>query len=194
MKCAECERRECDKGKDCTPFRQEMIDACTQDKDVERMMQVADTVISDFYMQKTRVEETIEFIKRMGYAKVGLAFCKGLADEAATMNRALKNAGIKVSSACCKICGISKTEMNIPTKARQAPISCNPLGQAEILNRDKTDLNISFGLCVGHDILFNQASEAPVTTLVVKDRVLGHNPAAALYSGFYAARINGGKK
>jgi len=194
MKCAECEKHECAKGKDCTPFRREMIDACTRGSDVEHMMRVADTVVSDFYMQKTRVEETIEFIKRMEYDKVGLAFCKGLADEAATLNRALKNAGIKVSSACCKICGITKEEMNIPVKGGKVAVSCNPVGQAEILNRDKTDLNIAFGLCVGHDALFNQASEAPVTTLVVKDRVLGHNPAAALYSGFYAARLNGGKK
>ena len=47
------------------------------------------------------------------------------------------------------------------------------------------DLNIAIGLCVGHDALFSRYSEAPVTTLVVKDRVLGHNPAAALYSNYY---------
>ena len=43
------------------------------------------------------------------------------------------------------------------------------------------------GLCVGHDILFNKHSHAPTTTLVVKDRVLMHNPAAALYhaDGYY---------
>jgi len=41
------------------------------------------------------------------------------------------------------------------------------------------------GLCVGHDMLFTRHSRAPVTTLVVKDRVLAHNPAGALYSGYY---------
>ena len=34
---------------------------------------------------------------------------------------------------------------------------------------------------MGHDILFNQYSMAPVSTLIVKDRVTGNNPAAALY-------------
>ena len=34
------------------------------------------------------------------------------------------------------------------------------------------------GLCVGHDSLFIKYSEAPVTTLVTKDRVLAHNPVA----------------
>ena len=50
------------------------------------------------------------------------------------------------------------------------------------MNAEKTELNIVMGLCVGHDSLFNKYSEALVTTLVVKDRVLGHNPAAALYN------------
>lgn len=65
---------------------------------------------------------------------------------------------------------------------------CNPILQAKILNREKTDLNIVVGLCVGHDSLFYKYSEAPVTTAVVKDRVLGHNPVAALYTAdsYYA--------
>ncbi len=45
-----------------------------------------------------------------------------------------------------------------------------------------TDLNVVVGLCVGHDSLFYKYSEAMVTTAVTKDRVLGHNPAAALYT------------
>lgn len=38
------------------------------------------------------------------------------------------------------------------------------------------------GLCVGHDSLFIKHSQAPVTTLITKDRVLAHNPAGALYA------------
>jgi uncharacterized metal-binding protein len=66
---------------------------------------------------------------------------------------------------------------------------CNPIGQALILNREKTDLNIILGLCIGHDILFTQYSDAPVTTLAVKDRVLAHNPLGALYSGYYFKKL-----
>ena len=62
---------------------------------------------------------------------------------------------------------------------------CNPVLQARYLNRAGTDLNIVIGLCVGHDALFNKHSEAPVTTLIAKDRVLGHNPVAALYCHYY---------
>ncbi len=51
-------------------------------------------------------------------------------------------------------------------------------------------MNIIMGLCVGHDMLFNKYSEAPVTTLVVKDRVTGHNPTAVLYGqNFYFKRL-----
>jgi uncharacterized metal-binding protein len=30
------------------------------------------------------------------------------------------------------------------------------------------------GLCLGHDMIFNAKSEAPVTPLIVKDRKLNH--------------------
>ena len=59
---------------------------------------------------------------------------------------------------------------------------CNPIHQAKRLNAEHTDLNIVMGLCVGHDSLFYKYSDALVTTLVTKDRVLGHNPVAALYT------------
>ncbi|NLY70124.1 MAG: DUF1847 domain-containing protein, partial [Clostridiales bacterium] len=58
---------------------------------------------------------------------------------------------------------------------------CNPIGQAYFLNKEETDFNIVFGLCVGHDSLFIKYSNAPVTVLAVKDRVLAHNPLGALY-------------
>ena len=62
---------------------------------------------------------------------------------------------------------------------------CNPIGQALCLERCGTDLNIIVGLCMGHDILFTKSSHAPVTTLIVKDRVLSHNPAGAIYTAYY---------
>ncbi len=62
---------------------------------------------------------------------------------------------------------------------------CNPIAQAEVLNREGTELNFILGLCLGHDILFTRQSKAPVSTLIVKDRVTGNNPAAALHSSFH---------
>jgi uncharacterized metal-binding protein len=59
---------------------------------------------------------------------------------------------------------------------------CNPVLQAMILNDEKTQFNILLGLCVGHDSLFFKYAQAPCTVLAVKDRLLGHNPLAAVYT------------
>ena len=46
------------------------------------------------------------------------------------------------------------------------------------------------GLCVGHDSLFIKHANALCTNVVTKDRVLAHNPAAALYtSNMYYQRL-----
>ena len=68
---------------------------------------------------------------------------------------------------------------------------CNPIGQAEMLNEAGTELNIICGLCVGHDAIFTMHCKAPVTTLIAKDRVLGHNPAAALYVQYIRREMEG---
>lgn len=68
---------------------------------------------------------------------------------------------------------------------------CNPIAQAMLLNEQKTQFNIALGLCVGHDSMFCKYSDALVTTLVAKDRVTGHNPAAAIYcaEGYFRNRV-----
>ena len=67
-----------------------------------------------------------------------------------------------------------------------------PVGQAMLLNEAGTDLNVVVGLCVGHDSLFFRHSKAPVTVLIAKDRVTGHNPAAVLYTSHsYYSRVKG---
>ena len=68
---------------------------------------------------------------------------------------------------------------------------CNPIAQALLLNEQHTQFNLALGLCVGHDALFCKYSDALVTTLAAKDRVLGHNPLAAVYcaEGYFQDRI-----
>ena len=64
---------------------------------------------------------------------------------------------------------------------------CNPIAQAYLFNEEKTEFNVVMGLCVGHDSLFLKYAEAPCTVFAVKDRLLGHNPLAAIYTfdGYY---------
>jgi uncharacterized metal-binding protein len=49
-----------------------------------------------------------------------------------------------------------------------------------MLNRHGSEFNIVLGLCLGHDSLFFKYANGLSTVLVAKDRVLGHNPIAAL--------------
>lgn len=136
---------------------------------------------------KPRILETIEFCRRMGYKKLGLAFCGGLQREAAALERLLTGAGFTVASVMCKAGGRDKTCLGLAPEERinkgEAHESmCNPIGQAAVLNAEKTEFNLVLGLCVGHDSLFLKHSEALSTVIAVKDRVTGHNPLAALYT------------
>jgi uncharacterized metal-binding protein len=142
----------------------------------------------------TRVEDTIAFAKLMGYRKIGMATCIGLLDESERLAKILTAQGFEPVSVCCKAGSIDKMELGLAETDKVRPgtfePACNPIAQAEICNRMGTDMNIIVGLCVGHDMLFNKHSKAPVTTLIVKDRVTGHNPVAVLYGqNFYYKRL-----
>ncbi len=142
----------------------------------------------------TRVEDTIAFAKLMGYHKIGIATCIGLLDETQRLADILSAQGLKPLSVCCKAGSIDKLELGLKEEEKVRPgtfePACNPVAQARFLNRAGADFNIIVGLCVGHDIIFTKYSEAPVTTLVVKDRVTGHNPVSVLYGqNFYYKRL-----
>jgi len=142
----------------------------------------------------TRVEDTIAFAKLMGYKKIGIATCIGMLEETERLSQILKAQGLEPQSVCCKAGSIDKLELGLQESDKVRPgtfePACNPIAQAEICNQLGTDMNIIVGLCVGHDMLFNKHSKAPVTTLVVKDRVTGHNPVAVLYGqNFYYKRL-----
>ena len=151
------------------------------------IMKHAAEIENDGYCKWCRVRETIEFAKRMGFRRIGIATCVGLISESRTLARLLRHYGFEVFGISCKAGAVSKVSVGISPRCEQVGKNmCNPIMQAKMLNKHKTELNIVMGLCVGHDSLFYKYSEAIVTTLVTKDRVTGHNPVAALYtSGSY---------
>ena len=138
------------------------------DTKLAKIADVAKTVETEGYRIWPRVRELIEFSKRMGFNRLGIAFCIGLREETRTLCKILESHEFDVYSVCCTING-----------------GCNPIGQALVLNHATTELNILMGLCVGHDVLFSKFSEAPITTLVVKDRVTCHSPAAPLVNRYW---------
>jgi uncharacterized metal-binding protein len=146
---------------------------------------------------RPRILEIIKLSEIMDWKRIGIAFCSGLRNEAKRAVEIFESAGLDVYSVMCKCGNIDKTNFGVPKKYKISSLvgeadkfeaGCNPIVQAEILNSESLDLHIIIGLCIGHDIQFNQHSNAPTTTLIVKDRVTGHNPMVSLYSAYHHPR------
>ena len=135
---------------------------------------------------KPRILETIEFAHRMNYKRLGLVFCIGLTQEAKVVENLLSADGFEVVSALCKLGREPKETLGVrdDQKIRIGCFEsmCNPIAQAFVMNFEKTEFNVVMGLCVGHDSLFLKYADAPCTVLAAKDRLLGHNPLAAIYT------------
>ncbi len=149
-----------------------------------------------FRTTNPRILELIEFSKKNNYRKLGLAFCGGLAKEAQLLTDVLENKGFEVASVCCKVGAEPKEMIGIrPEEKIMGPdrfeSMCNPIAQAELLNRQNVDFVVLLGLCLGHDTLFIKYCKVPMTVIAVKDRVTGHNPLAPLYltSSMYYSRL-----
>lgn len=125
-----------------------------------------------------RLEEIKNYAHRAGLKRIGIAHCVSMPKEASAVSQFLSD-GFEVFSVDCKYGRIQKKDL---LGGDGTSIMCNPSGQAEYLKENKTELNISMGLCVGHDMIFSQKSDVAVTTLVVKDRVNNHNPIEGIRS------------
>ena len=138
------------------------------------------------YCRSTRVEEIMDFARRMGYRRLGIAHCAGLMHEAKIARDIFHAGGFEVHAVCCKVGSIDKETIGVADCEKVRPgqyeAMCSPVGQAALLHQAGTEFNVLMGLCVGHDSLFFMHSKVPVTVLVAKDRVLGNNPVAALYT------------
>ena len=203
--CASCTILACQSGQlDQMPKNCPMRDRAFFDQVVQEYFKEEN---HDFFLTSTAIEylgycrwprlrEVVEFAKRMGYTRLGMGFCVGLHKEAAIVDRVLRKQGFEVVSVACKTGNIPKVDLGYSPDMLLHPgtreAMCNPIAQAELLNRAETQFNICLGLCVGHDSLFYKYSKAPVTTLVAKDRATGHNPAAAIYcaDGYFKDRLD----
>ena len=97
LSCIDCAAKACKKG-DAEKYPafcltknmnsdllQEALD-CYNEEENNRIMVNAANVESEFYGKMTRVEETVEFAKRIGAKKIGIATCLGLLEEAKVQN------------------------------------------------------------------------------------------------------------
>lgn len=201
--CAKCRVMACDTGdaasypRGCPslePDREDVL-ALYAEEENGRLARNAALVEAHGYCRLTRLEEIMDFARRCAFSRLGIAFCIGLQAEARVVSRVLRANGFGVDSVACKNAALPKEELGLGDDDKVEPGGfegmCNPIGQARALARAGTELNLLLGLCVGHDSLFMRHSVAPVTVLAAKDRVLGHNPLAAVYlaDGYYRDRL-----
>lgn len=172
----------------------EIVNLYNNNKENNKVAIASAEIEGEFYGKYTRVEEIIEFAKRIEAKKIGIATCVGLIEESRIFAQILKFNDLKPYGVACKVGSVNKTDIGLEEKYTcvTGNVMCNPILQAKLLNKEKTDLNVVIGLCVGHDSLFYKYIEGLTTTLVTKDRVLAHNPVGALYQSraYYKRLLN----
>lgn len=181
------------------PQTQAVARARYDDPEVHRISRESALVEAEGYCRWTRVEEVVQFARRMGYRRIGIANCISFVDHAYVLSGILESHGFEVVSAACKTGSIPKEDLGIADHEKVRPgqfeALCNPVCQAELLNEHGCEFNVVLGLCIGHDSLFFRHAKGLTTVLVAKDRVLGHNPVAALQlADTYYSRVWGPAK
>ncbi len=147
-------------------------------------MEVTMDIAAENDRKLCRVAEFIYYCLGMEYKHLGVAFCVEMFKEAEILTRLLKRF-FKVSTVCCKIGGYTQHDLITASDG----VLCNAIGQARVLNGLGTDINVVVGLGVGIDFIFVRHSEAPTSTLFVRDKLLANNPVSALYSKYYINEI-----
>ena len=135
----------------------------------------------------TRVLEIINFAKKMGYKKIGIACCFASGWDGRMLANILLNRGFEVVVRFCKVLEVQNTTfLGLKEEETLVPggyqSMCNPIAQVDCLVDSGCDLIVAFGQCTGHDALAGKFSQVPIIFLSGKDRVLAHNPVVALTS------------
>jgi uncharacterized metal-binding protein len=144
------------------------------DKKSLEIMKVADKTSN---MSLNRLEQIKAFALEANYKRIGIAHCITFRREAYIIKEYLES-DFQIFTVDCKYGRLSKKELFNENSSR---VLCNPAGQAQYLNDKNTDLNISIGLCVGHDMIFNRVSNAPVTCVYTKDFTNNNDMDQAIY-------------
>lgn len=137
----------------------------------EEFKSIMQTNIVCSKIRSNRIEEIKNFAQEMKFTRVGIAHCISFSHEAKALSTYLS----KYFDVFPIDCKYDKLPANELLGGESSRILCNPAGQAKFLNHHKTELNISMGLCVGHDMIFSKLSDGLVTNLFDKDFTNKHN-------------------
>lgn len=159
--------------KDSSPYLEEPL---------KSIMHAADQApFTEENQLRNRVEEIVFYAHSLGMKRIGIAFCVSLMAEAQNFAKRLEQEGLIPIPVCCRVGAVDYAEIGLPKKHPEKFASiCNPVAQGKLLNLAGSDLVVQLGLCLGHDMILQQTCDAPVTTLVVKDRALDHHSVETL--------------
>ena len=108
--CDPYKHKTCEDDNDCFDITEQTLDYYRGTH--LKVAKAASKIEGRYYMKKTRLEEILLFSKEMGYTKLGVAFCIGLAQEAKILCRFLRME-YDVVSVCCKACALDKSVVNL---------------------------------------------------------------------------------
>ena len=177
--CLACEDHQCTEGKTCNLSLR--LNNKSESEEIREILNSALDISLEDERILCRLSELVYFAIEMNYKKIGIAYCVDLAEPAGIVSQVLRRF-FYVFPVCCKIGGKQLPDAMITGNNK---IECNPVGQADILNMAGVDFNINIGLCIGTDCIFSKLSNAPVSTLFVKDKSLANNPIGAVYLDYY---------
>ncbi len=92
------------------------------------------------------------------HAVQGYLACISFVDHARLLSAIFESHGFEVASVACKHGGVPKESLGLRDDQKINPGShesmCNPISQAELLDRADCEFNVVLGLCIGHDSMF----------------------------------------
>jgi len=174
MDCTKCTIKGCRKSEPCFDRSDEYFKSYSSEENQLYTKTASKLIDNGRAGTLTRLEEIVEYSKLRGYTKIGVAYCYGMEKEAKLLREYLNHEGFKPAMVSCTVDGIKESQ--IDADKTNNTVSCNPIGQANILNSSGIQFTILMGLCLGHDILLQKNLKMDFTTFIVKDRVKGHNP------------------
>ena len=124
--------------------------------------------------QKSRVEHIVDFSRSLGVKRIGIASCLRYIKDAYFVQGLFQKEGFQVPAVFCKVGGWQTKDIDIEKNTDW--IICNPIGQAMILNELGCEIEVTLGLCMGHEMIFNKYAEGYVTNLYVKEKISHERP------------------
>ena len=107
-----------------------------EDESVRRLSQESARTEAARYGKATRVEEIMDFARRLGAERLGIAHCVGLMREARLARAIFQAGGFEVYTACCKVGSIPKEAIGLEDGEKIRPgqfeALCSPVGQAPL--------------------------------------------------------------